>query len=267
MSETKYQPVALITGATSGIGLEYAWTFANMGYDILLTGQRGKILKRLCSQIKNKHNIKAEYITGNLALAKHIKELCELISQTPNLHVLINNAGYTRLQPFYEDNVNAQADILKVHAEAALKLSHSAIPVLKKHTWGAIINVSSIAAFNIGYKDLLYNASKAFLLNFSESLHLLLNNTGIKVQVLCPGFTKTDFHMKLGMDNNHPFFSQHKFMSTKEVVHISLRCLEKNKVVCIPGLRNKLRILLMKYIPRKLLYNLHLAKKTQDATK
>jgi short-subunit dehydrogenase len=265
----RYNPAALITGASSGIGAEFAHRFAGMGYDLILTGRREGLLEELCASLEGKHNILAGYVIGDLSKDRHVKELVDLIRRTRNLQVLINNAGYTRLEFFHEDDIDAQVDMIKVHDVAAVRLTHAAIPNLSSRAFGrntcapsrggaldypAIINVSSIAAFQIGARNLMYDATKAFLLNFSESLHLILRNTGIRVQALCPGFTKTQFHAKLGMDADHPIFHQYRFMSAKKVVEASLKCLKKDKVICIPGWRNRLITLAVRFAPRRLLY-------------
>lgn len=250
----RYNPAALITGASSGIGAEFARKFASLGYDLILTGRRERLLEKLCVALEEEHGILAGYVIGDLAKDKHVKELEDLIRRTPNLQVLVNNAGYTRLRFFHEDDIDAQVDMIKVHDIAAVRLTHAAIPVLRKRDWAAIINVSSIAAFQIGARNLMYDATKAFLLNFSESLHLILRDTPIRVQALCPGFTKTEFHAKLGMDENHLIFHQYRFMSAKKVVDASFKCLKKDKVICIPGWRNRLITLVTRFAPRRLLY-------------
>jgi short-subunit dehydrogenase len=268
-SDSQERPAALITGASSGIGAEFARKFASLGYDLILTGRRERLLEGLCVELEEKHRILAGYVIGDLSNDGHVKELVDLISRTRNLQLLVNNAGYTRLEFFHEDDIDAQVDMIKVHDVAAVRLTHAAIPILAKQgfrkstsassrsgalDYPAIINVSSIAAFQIGARNLMYDATKGFLLNFSESLHLILRNTGIRVQALCPGFTKTDFHAKLGMHEDHPIFHEHRFMSAAKVVDASLKCLKRGKVICIPGWRNRLITFVTRFAPRRLLY-------------
>ena len=125
-------------------------------------------------------------------------------------------------------------------------------PLLKDKVNPAIINVSSIASFLISPSNEMYCASKAFLTSFSESLSLSLKRHNIKVQVLCPGFTLTDFHAKLGYDANDPIFK--KFMSSDKVVDISLKYLKKDKVICIPGVLYKFVRIVINFIPRRIFY-------------
>lgn len=263
---TNPRPTALVTGGTSGIGSEFARAFAARGYDLILTGRRHEILERLCVELEQTHGIRVGYVTGDLAETSHVNEITGIINRTPGLEILVNNAGYTRLEFYHKDDVEDQVNMLKVHDEAAVRLTHAAIPVLDRNAGGslgfpAIINVSSIAAFQIGARNLMYDATKAFLLNFSESLHLILHATPVRVQALCPGFTRTDFHMKLGMGGDHPLFKKHKFMSARQVVDASLRCLVRDRVVCLPGWRNKINAFLSRLAPRRLLYYAYLKRR------
>lgn len=254
---TQKRPAALITGASSGIGAAFARKLASMGYDLVLTGRREKLLEDLCAKLSTRHGILAGYMIAELADESRLREIEDTIRRMPNLRILINNAGYTRLELFAEDSIDAQVDMIKVHDIAAVRLTHAAIPVLRTHNWGAVINVSSIAAFLIGARNLMYDATKGFLLSFSSSLHLELGGTGIRVQALCPGFTRTDFHAKLGYGPEHPIFRQRRFMSADKVVQASLACLERGKVICIPGRRNRRIAFICKRMPRKLFYLLY----------
>ncbi|MBN2380766.1 SDR family oxidoreductase [candidate division WOR-3 bacterium] len=255
------RPIAFITGASSGIGAAYARKFAQLGYDLILTGRREKLLETLCASLEQRFGIRAGYILAEFADPDQLNDMVDTIKRTPNLRLLVNNAGYTRLEFFHEDDIDAQVDMIRVHCEAAVRITHAAIPILAKHRWAAIINVSSIAAFTIGARNLMYDATKGFLLNLSESLHILLKNTNICVQAVCPGFTRTDFHAKLGMNDDHEIFKKHRFMSPEEVVDKSLRCLEQDKVVCIPGWRNSLIAFVSRFTPRRILYRFYLRRR------
>ena len=251
------RPVAFITGGTSGIGAAYARKFAELGFDLLLTGRREKVLEGFCTELEEKYRIRVGFILAEFSNSKQLAEVVDVVKRTHGLKILVNNAGYTRLELFHEDDVDAQVDMMKVHDEAAVRLTHAAIPILTKNSWAAIINISSIAAFQIGARNIMYDATKSFLLNFSESLHILLRNTCIRVQAVCPGFTRTDFHAKLGMNDDHPIFSKRKFMKAEQVVNISMKYLEKGRVVCIPGWNNRLIAFAARFTPRRLLYNLY----------
>jgi uncharacterized protein len=247
---------ALITGATSGIGAAFAQKLAAKGYDLILTGRREELLKNLSNDIKNKYGINVEYLIIELSDIAQIKELEEKIKRTDNLEFLINNAGFGTTEHFLKSNIEEQVNMITVHDIATVRLTHTAIPVMLKNKKGFIINLSSVAAWMISPESSLYCSTKLFLNSFTESLHLSLKNTGIKVQALCPGFTTTDFHKKIGIDTTKLFLK--KFMTADYVAEYSLKDLEKNKVISIPGLKYKF-VKIVNFIPRKLLYRIVLS--------
>jgi short-subunit dehydrogenase len=254
------RPVALITGGSSGIGAAFGRRLARNGYDLILVARREGLLRNLCKELSEKHGISAEYLIADLSNPLELQRVEEHLKGISNLEMLINNAGYGRHILFHEDDIDVQEAMLRVHVTASVRLAHAAIPVMLSRGKGAIINVSSGAGLRPRPRSLMYHATKAFLNNFSESLHLELRNMGIRVQALCPGLTRTDFHMledfhmKLDCGDAHPIFKKKKSMSPEEVVKISLKCLKKNKVICNAGLRNKMRRLLIRHMPRRMLY-------------
>ncbi|MBT7264662.1 MAG: SDR family NAD(P)-dependent oxidoreductase [Waddliaceae bacterium] len=250
----KNRPLAVITGASSGIGAEYARRYADMGYDVFLVARREELLKKLCSGLEEKHGITATYAIVELSDRSAVEKLTETISTMRNLEVIINNAGFaTGVPEFEEGDIEGWVQMLNIHDEIPMRLIAAAIPMMKKRKKGTIINVSSIAGFFVG--SVMYYSTKAFLTNFSESLALELARHNIKVQALCPGLTRTDFHKKLGWHDNDPRYKE--FMSVKDVVATSLRDIKKPwKTICIPGFKNKLLVGMAYLLPRRLLYTL-----------
>jgi len=246
--------LALITGASSGIGKSFAYKFASLGYDLLLIGRREYLLKEICNDISKKYSVNAEYMILELSNDNDVNRLLSRMEQMNNLEILINNAGFGLDNDFINSTLDKNIEMIKVHDILPVKLIYSAIPLLKDKVNPAIINVSSIASFLISPGNEMYCASKAFLTSFSESLSLSLKKHNIKVQVLCPGFTLTDFHAKLGYDANDPILK--KFMSSDKVVEISLKYLKKGRVICIPGLLYKLVKIFINLIPREIFYKL-----------
>ena len=247
---------AVITGASSGIGAAFARRLAGEGFDLMLHGRREERLQALCKEVRSLHGISAEYVVAELSDPGDLTRLEHRVRQTANLVMLVNNAGSSSILRFYEEDIDVQESIMRVHINASVRLTHAALAVMLPRRDGAIINVSSVAASFISPGSVIYCASKLFLKSFTESLHLELRNTGVRVQVLCPGYTATEFHARLGYDTSGAFFRN--FMSAEEVVDISLRYLHKGKVVCIPGLKYRLAVLLPHLIPRPLLYKLTL---------
>lgn len=246
--------LALITGASSGIGKSFAYKLATLGYDLLLTGRREDLLQNICKDIHTKYFINVDYMIVELSNDEDLTKLIARIHSLKNLEILINNAGFGLSQSFFDGSLEKSIEMIKVHNIAIIKLIYESIPILKDKTNPAIINVSSIASYLISPKSEMYCATKAFITSFSESLHLSLKKYNIKVQALCPGFTYTDFHERIGYDKNDPIFK--KFMSSDKVVDISLKYLKKDKVICIPGLEYKLVRLIVNIIPRSIFYKL-----------
>jgi hypothetical protein len=246
-----FQKTAVITGASSGTGAAFAKKLAARGYDLILIARRKNLLESLCNELETKYKIKAEYFIADLSVLEEVISVEEKIKTIDNLEILINNAGFGINNNFHESSIDEQVKMIQVHNVAVIKLTYSALPFMLKQRRGFIINVSSLAAFLISPENNLYCSTKAFINTFTESLHLELAGTGIKVQALCPGFTLTEFHQKLGYEIDDPIFK--KFMSAEYVVDYSLRDLEENKVISIPGFKYKL-IKLVPFIPRKLLY-------------
>lgn len=243
---------ALITGASSGIGAAFARHLASEGYNLILHGRRRELLEGLCTTLSQDHNVKAESTVAELSRSEEVRRLEDRIRNTPDLALLVNNAGYSSLKNFHEEEIDGQEDIIRVHVICSVRLTHAAIPVMLARGGGSIINVSSVAAWMVGPGSVTYCATKLYLNSFTESLHLELRDSGIRLQALCPGFTVSDFHRRLGLDTSGDFFKH--FMSADAVVAKSLRDLKRGTVICIPGTRYRLAVMIARHLPRKLFY-------------
>jgi hypothetical protein len=241
-----------ITGASSGIGEAFAQKYAAQGYALLLHGRRKEKLEQLCHDLKERHGIQAEYVLAELSRPDEVRILEDRVRLIPDLMVLVNNAGFGLQKSFTVESIEAQEAMVHTHINATIRLTHAVLPGMRKRDCGAIINVSSIAGFLVGPKSATYCASKGYITSFTESLHLELEGTGVRVQALCPGYTRSDFHARLGLDTSGEFFRH--FMSAGAVVDTSLKALERGTVVCIPGLRFKLVAIAARYLPRKVYY-------------
>jgi len=248
-----------ITGASSGIGEAFARKYAARGYALLLHGRRNEKLESLCEELKNRFGIQAEYFCAELSQPDGVHALEERLLRTSDLEVLVNNAGYGLTASFTRGSIGDQEAMIHTHVNATVRLTHAVIPGMLRRRSGTIINVSSIAGFLVGPKSATYCATKGYITSFTESLHLEIAGMGVRVQALCPGYTRSDFHERMGMDTSGEFFRH--FMTAEKVVHTSLKALEKGTVVCIPGLRYKLIALAARLIPRRMYY--WLAQKTQ----
>ncbi|MBC8274989.1 MAG: SDR family oxidoreductase [Chloroflexi bacterium] len=242
---------ALITGATSGIGEAYAKRLARDGFSLILHGRRQEKLNTLAQELEKAHNISTEVIIAELSQKKGLKKVESRIQELDRLDVLINNAGYWLPGNFWERDPDSIEAMIQVHVTAPARFTRAALPRMIQQNKGDIINVSSMGVY-VGIPTVEnYNATKAYLLNFTETLHAALLGTGVRVQVLVPGMTMTEFHSRLGAD---PQQFGSISMLPEEVVEISLRCLDKGKVLCIPGLKNKLTVKLVNSLPRRMYY-------------
>jgi short-subunit dehydrogenase len=249
---THLSQTAFITGASSGIGAAFARHLAAEGYNLILHGRRRGLLQELCSTLSRNHNVKAEFIVAELSRSEDVRRLEDRIRNTPDLALLINNAGYSSLKNFHEEEIDGQENIIRVHVICSVRLTHAAIPVMLARGGGSVINVSSVAAWMVSPGSVTYCATKLYLNSFTESLHLELRDSGIRLQALCPGYTVSDFHSRLGYDTSGDFFRH--FMSPDAVVEKSLRDLKHGRVICIPGARYRLAVMVARYLPRTVFY-------------
>lgn len=256
--KTKRNKTACITGATSGIGAAYAEDFAKQGYNLIITGRRANKINQFAAYLTQTYKVKVKVILADFSEFEAVELLASQIKNMPDLEVLVNNAGYGSEGYFHEGKSSAELAKLQVSDSTAIKLCHAVIPNMIKAGKGIIINVSSISACFPVPGAAMYSATRAFLLSFTESLHLELAGTGVKVQVICPGTTQTDFHEKLGFDpkdyyKNRGFI---KALTARQVIKASLTNLKKDKVICIPGGINYFAWVVFKLIPRKLTYKI-----------
>jgi len=246
------RPTAFITGASSGIGAEFARRLAREGYDLVLQGRREHLLTALCRDLEASHGIRAEYILAELSLPEGVDRVRQRLQRVERLALLINNAGSGSTRLFHEEELAGQEGMVHTHIVTALHLCHAAIPMMKRLGGGAIINVSSIASFTPGKRSATYCAAKSFLTAFSEALHLEVGGDGIRVQALCPGFTTTDFHSRLGLMIRPEL--RRIFMSSEAVVDQSMRDLKRGRVVSVPGWTYRAIRLAAWILPRRLYY-------------
>lgn len=259
----KGNKIAFITGATSGIGAVFARRFAREGYNLIITGRRKAIIQHLADDISKSYNVNVEVVIAELSNDDETDRLVNKIKDNENIEVLVNNAGFGIGELFDEDIIKKQENMVKVHIISTMKFINAVIPNMIRKKSGIIINVSSIASFLPLSGNGVYSGTKAFLNNFSESLYLKLKDRGISVQCLCPGFTRTDFHKRMGYsDKDLKNRGIVRWMSAEDVVEYSIKCLKKNRVICIPGFWNRMIVLILTALPKTLYYKIVNAVKT-----
>jgi short-subunit dehydrogenase len=161
----------------------------------------------------------------------------------------VNNAGFGTRGPLLSTSPARQEAMLRLHTMAPMRLSQAAVPVLLQNRRGAIVNVSSVASFLFSAYNVNYCATKAYLTTFSEGLAAELAGTGVRVQALCPGFTRSEFHQRMDLDVGD--IPSWMWMPAEKVVDASLACLDRAwPVICVPGIRYKVLVLLLRITPR-----------------
>ncbi len=252
MSESK--PLAVVTGASSGIGAVFARALAARGYDLALVARREDRLRQLADDLRRKFPVNCTLLKADLTSDAELRTVEDVLAGATNLQMLVNNAGFGSLGMFCEASIESQDAMHRLHVLATMRLTHAALRSLAARNQGAIINVASVAAFVPRPGSTSYYATKAWINCFTEGLYLELKTTGSKVRVqsLCPGFTYTEFHDVLGLERN--FISKAWWMPAEDVVDASLKGLEKGKLFVVPGWRYKLLVGLIRLMPRSVLH-------------
>lgn len=226
---------ALITGASSGIGEAFARHLANMGYDLIIVARRQELLERLAEKL----SVNVDVVVADLSTDDGISQVETVIQAYDDIAFLVNNAGFGLTGHFREVDVNIYLAMNHLHLDATIRLTHAVIPQMRANKNGAIINVASLGGLIPMPGSAVYNATKAYLVSFSESLATELKYFGITVQALCPGFTRTEIFDSAGYDDmvNIPDIV---WMSTDDVVITSLNAIPKKRFLVTPGFHNQI---------------------------
>jgi short-subunit dehydrogenase len=235
MSTLSPAKIALITGASSGLGAEFAHQLAAMGYNLVITARREERLQQLCELLQSRFGIQVQIKPADLSKLTEIEKLTSAISDLGNIDMLVNNAGFGTVGRFYRVDANKELAMMNVHMVAPVLLCRAILPGMISRDQGTIINVASMAGL-IPIRNVLYYSTKAFLISYTEALHKELLCSHVRVQALCPGFVLTEFHDT----SEYSRFSRRdipKFlwMTSEQVVYTSLKSLHYGNFICIPG--------------------------------
>jgi short-subunit dehydrogenase len=243
------RPVAAITGASSGIGEVFARKLAARGHDLLLIARRKDRLDRIGADLAETHGIRAESIVADLTGDADVGCLAARLGAERRLAMLINNAGFGVKGRFFKTPVEEQDRMHRVHVMATMRLTHAALQPMIANDSGAIINVASVAAFTRSEGNASYCATKTWIAVFTEGLYLDLKGAGsrVRVQALCPGYTRTEFHDAMRVARYKPESSL--WMSAEDVVEESLRGLERGRLFVVPGRMYKLVTAILPKLP------------------
>ncbi len=239
------RPLAMVTGASSGIGEVYARRLAARGYRLLLVARRAERLQRLASELGT-----AEALPADLAADADVERLERRLADEPRLEFLVNNAGFGTMGMFFEADPEGQLAMHRVHVLATMRLTRAALPGMVSRGLGAVVNVSSVAAFFHNPLNVSYCATKAWVNTFTEGVYIELKAIGspVRAQCLCPGFTYTEFHDVLNIDRRA--IPRPLWMPAGKVVEASLRALERNRLFVIPGWPYRLAVRAQHWLPQ-----------------
>lgn len=246
MTEHTTKHTALVTGASSGIGLDLAHLFAADGHDVVLVARSEGKLRELARELETKHRVSARVIVADLSKREAPREVFEAAG---NVDVLVNNAGYGLTGKFAETDLRTELDMIQVNVTALVHLTKLFLAPMVARGRGRILNVASTAAFQPGPLMAVYYATKAFVLSFSEATAEELRDSGVTVTALCPGPTATGFQETANM-GSETLLKVMKPVSSMDVARAGYRALMRGQRVSIPGMKNKLGVHSLRVTPR-----------------
>jgi uncharacterized protein len=223
---------------------------ARRGHDLILVARRAERLEAIAAEAASL-GAAAEVVPADLASDTDLARVADRIRRCDRLAMLVNNAGFGVDALYHQSQLGPQCAMAKLHVLAPAYLTHAALPGMVARGRGAVINVSSVAAYLRGAAGAMYGATKAFLNSFTLSLAGELAGTGVRVQALCPGFTYTEFHDVMGMDRT--VVPKFLWLQADYVVAQSLRDLERGRVISIPSWRYKVVAGLLSIAPQRLI--------------
>ena len=239
---------ALVTGATAGLGAEFARQLAEEGHRVVLVARDARRLAATAAELENRYGAATETIAADLTDDAGIAVVvARLTDPARPVEILVNNAGIGLLRSFEDNDIAEEKRHLKLHVETAMELTHAALQGMLARQSGRIINVASVAAF---LPRGTYSAAKAWLLSFSRWANMAYAARGVRVTAVCPGFTHTEFHDRMGMDKT--VAPRWMWLEARQVVSESLADNAKGKAVSIPSRRYKVLTSVSRVLPARL---------------
>jgi len=237
---------ALITGASAGLGEEFAWQLATGRHNLVVVARDVDRLEALAARVRSGAGVRVEVIVADLSLPADVARVASRLTQTSRpVGLLVNNAGFGNREKFMETDLAMLNQQIEVMIRAVMELSQAAAGAMVQRGRGAILNVSSVAAYTTGGT---YSAAKAWVKTFSESLAAELKGTGVTVTALLPGLTRTEFHARAGLDDlSYPSVS---WLSAADVVARGLADVRRGVVLSTPSMRYGLLGQIARTMPR-----------------
>jgi short-subunit dehydrogenase len=240
--------LALVTGASSGIGEAFARELARDAHDLVLVARSGDALEALAKELRSESGAAVECLCCDLTADAELRRVEERVRSGPAFDLVVNNAGVGSAGAFAEQDVEREEQQIRLNVIALMRLTHAAVATMLPRGRGAVINVSSLAGIGPYPFTATYGATKAFVNSLTEALAEELRGTGVQLQALCPGFTRTRFQERAGVDpTTVPDFA---WMSAESVARASLASLARGEILCVPGLGYKLLATASGAVPR-----------------
>jgi len=232
--------MALITGASSGLGAIFARQLAGQGFGLILVARRKERLEALAAEIQGRYAVPIEVLPADLSTDADLQRLVQRIREIESLELLVNNAGFNAPGRFASIAPEKYSQMLSLHLMATIRLTRAVLPGMLARRKGSIINVASLAAFFPLIGSSVYSATKSALVAFTQALALELDGSGVQVQALCPGFFDSEFHDTPDHKSvGRSYVPKFMIGAAEPVVTQSLNALRHGQVVCIPGGLNK----------------------------
>jgi len=246
---------ALVTGASSGIGLEVSKNLASKGYNLVLTGRRIDLLNDLANDIENQYGVNVDVISKDLSLydsPKEIYEFCE--SKNYDINLLVNNAGYGIKTAFHNTSVEDEENFIRVLGTSVIMLTKLFLPKMIENGDGKIMIVSSVASFAAPSAiQPLYGPIKTFMNRFSDSININYKHKGITSTSVCPGFTVTGFHSASGVQEQMDRVPKFMVFSAERIAKEAVDATLAGKSLCVPTKTYKFLVFMLKNIPQSIL--------------
>lgn len=254
LPEPSPDSTALVTGASSGFGVEIARELAKRGHGVTLVARREDLLRELADELTAEHGIRAEPLAADLAKAGRREDLTERIEDLGlTVEILVNNAGYGGFGPFVEQDRTRELGMVKLNVEAVVDLTGRYLPGMVERGRGAVLNVASTAAFQPMPDNATYAATKAFVLSHSEALHTELKGTGVTFTVVCPGPSKTGFPEAAGNAEAGSSAPEFIWTSPEEIAAQAISGAERGRRTVVPGWFNTASAIAGRHTPRAFL--------------
>jgi short-subunit dehydrogenase len=243
---------ALVTGATAGIGAAFLRRLAKDGYDLVAVARDEARLNRSAAEIRAAHGVRVEVLVADLSTDAGREAVADrLCDEARTVDLLVNNAGLSLNTPFLRSTAVRETELLNVNVHAVMRLTLAALPGMVARRQGDIVNVSSVSGFGAAMPGSTYPASKAWVTNFSQSVGLSVAPFGVQVMALCPGYVRTEFHQRAGIDMSKT--PDWLWLDADELVNDAIRDLRRRKMVSVPTWKYKVVAFGLRHLPRSLL--------------